>query len=70
MDIRLDGPEELAAHKISIQPVVLKSLLGAGFRCLGDLRWVSNRELRQFRYIGIKNAQQLRDILQRMEQRG
>jgi hypothetical protein len=49
---------------------VLESLLGAGFRCLGDLRWVSIRELRQFRYIGIKNAQQLRDVLRRMEQRG
>ena len=67
MDIRLDSPEELAAHEISIQPVVLKSLLGAGFRCLGDLRWVSNRELRQFHYIGIKNAQKLRDVLRRME---
>jgi hypothetical protein len=69
MDISLDGREELAAHKISIQPVVRKSLLGAGFRCLGDLRWVSNRELRQLRYIGIKNAKQLRDVLRRMEQR-
>jgi hypothetical protein len=47
--------------------VVLKSLLGAGFRCLGDLRWVSNRELRQLRYIGIKNVQELRDILRRKE---
>jgi hypothetical protein len=67
MDIRLDSPEDLAVHKINIQPGVLKSLLGAGFRCLGDLRWVSNRELRQFRYIGIKNAQQLREVLRRME---
>lgn len=70
MDILLDSPEDLAAHRISIQPVVLKSLLDAGFRCLGDLRWVSNRELRQLHYIGIKNAQQLRDVLRRMEQRG
>jgi ERCC4-type nuclease len=70
MDIRLDSPEDLAANRISIQPVVLKSLLDAGFRCLGDLRWVSNRELRQLRYIGIKSAQQLRDILRRMEHSG
>jgi hypothetical protein len=70
MDIRLDSPGDLATHKISIQPVVLKSLLNAGFRCLGDLRWVSNRELRQFHNIGIKNAQQLRDILRRFDQRG
>jgi hypothetical protein len=70
MDIRLDSPEELAAHEISIQPVVLNSLLDAGFRCLGDLRWLSNRELRQLHYIGIKNAQQLRDVLRRMEHGG
>lgn len=67
MDIRLDSPEDLAASSISIRPVVLKSLLGAGFRCLGDLRWVSNRELRRPHYAGIKNAQQLRDVLRRME---
>jgi hypothetical protein len=67
MDIRLDDPEDLAAHKISFQPVVLRSLLDAGFRCLGDLRWVSNRELRQFHYIGIKNAQRLQDVLRRLE---
>jgi hypothetical protein len=45
-------------------------LLDAGFRRLGDLRWVSERELRQLRYIGIKNAQQLRDVLRRFDQRG
>jgi hypothetical protein len=67
MDIRLDSPEDLAAHKISIRPVVLKSLADAGFRCLGDLRWISNRELRQLHYIGIKTAQQLRNVLRRME---
>lgn len=70
MDIRLDRPQELAAHKIRFKPVVLKSLLDAGFRCLGDLRRVSNRELMQFHYIGLKNAQQLRDVLRRMELRG
>jgi hypothetical protein len=70
MDIRLDTPEDLAAHKISIRPVVLKSLLDAGFRCLGDRRGVSNRELRQLHHIGIKNAQQLRYVLRRMEHDG
>ncbi len=70
MDIRLDSPEDLAAHKISFQSVVLRSLLDAGFRCLGDLRWVSNRELRQFHYLGIKTAQDLRDVLRRMEHGG
>jgi hypothetical protein len=70
MDLRLDSPEELAAHKISFQPVVLKSLGDAGFRCLGDLRWVSHRELRELHYIGIKNAERLRDVLRRMENGG
>jgi hypothetical protein len=70
MDIRLDSPEDLPALEISIQPVVLKSLLDAGFRCLGDLRWVSSRELRRLHYVGIKNAQQLRDVLRRMEHGG
>lgn len=70
MDIRLDHPKGLAAHKIRFKPVVLKSLLDAGFRCLGDLHWVSNRELRQLHYVGIRNAQQLRDVLRRMEHDG
>jgi hypothetical protein len=70
MDIRLDSPEDLAVHEIRIQPVVLKSLLDAGFRCLGDLRWVSSRDLRRLHYVGIKNAQQLRDALRRMEHGG
>jgi len=34
--------------------VALKSLLDTGYRCLGDLRWVPNRELMQFHYVGIK----------------
>jgi hypothetical protein len=70
MDIRLDSPEGLAAHEIRIQPVVLRSLLEAGFRCLGNVRWVSSRELRRLRYVGIKTAQELRDILRRMEHGG
>jgi len=67
IDIRLDSPEELAAHQISVQPVVLRSLLDAGIRRLGDLRWLSNRELRQLRYVGIKTAQYLRNVLQRFD---
>ena len=65
--VRGRSAEELAGHKIRLQPVVLKSLLGAEIRCLGDLRWVPNRELRQLHYIGIKNAHQLHDVLRRME---
>jgi hypothetical protein len=67
MEILLDSPEDLAARKISIRPVVLKSLADAGFRCLGDLRWISNREPRQLHYVGIKTARQLQDVLRRME---
>jgi hypothetical protein len=39
MGIPLDDAESLAKHKVRFKPVVLKSLLGAGYRCLGDLRW-------------------------------
>jgi hypothetical protein len=67
MDIRLDNAESLATHKIRFKPVVLKSLHDAGYRCIGDLRWVSNRELMQFHYVGIKTAQQIRAILRRLD---
>ena len=60
MDIRLDDAESLATHKIRFKPVVLKSLLDAGYRCIGDLRRVPNRELMQFHYVGIKTARQIR----------
>jgi len=45
MDIRLDDPNDLARNHIRFQPVVLRSLLGAGYRHLGDLRWAPSREL-------------------------
>ncbi len=67
MDIRLDVPENLAKHNIRFKPVVLKSFISAGYRCLGDLRWVSNLELRQIHYVGIRTAQQIRAIVRRFE---
>jgi hypothetical protein len=67
MDTRLDDAEGLAAHKIRFKPVVLKSFLDAGYSCIGDLRWVPNRELMQFHYVGIKSAQQIRAILRRLD---
>ena len=70
MDIRLDNTESLATHKIRFKPVVLKSLLDAGFRCIGDLRWVPNRELMQFHYVGIKTAQRIRALLRRLDRSG
>jgi len=48
MDIRLD-PTDLAAHHIHLKPMVLKSLNGAGYHCLGDLRWVPSRILPRHR---------------------
>jgi hypothetical protein len=59
MDIRLDDPADLARHHIHLKPVVLKSLIGAGYYCLGDLRWVSDRQLRGLYYVGIRTARAL-----------
>jgi hypothetical protein len=70
MDIRLDDAASLAEHKIRFKPVALRSLIGAGYRCLGDIRWVPNRELRQFHYIGIRTAQQIRAVVGRFERGG
>jgi len=67
MDIRLDDPDDLAKHHIRLKPVVLKSLIGAGYDCLGDLRWVSNRQLRDVLYVGIRTARQIRAIVLHFE---
>ena len=67
MDIRLDNAESLANHKIRFKPVVLKSLLDAGYQCLGDLRWAPNRKLMEAHYVGMKTAQQIRAIVRRFE---
>jgi hypothetical protein len=45
MDIRLDDPDDLVWNHICFKPVVVRSLLGAGYHPLGDLRWVPGREL-------------------------
>ena len=68
MDIRLDDPDELARNHIRFQPVVLRSLLGAGYRCLGDLRWVASRELMNLHYVGFKWARQIRTVVRKFEQ--
>ena len=67
MDIRLDDPEDLARNHIRFQPVVLRSLLDAGYRRLGDLRWVPRRELMNLHYVGFKWAAQIRAVVQRFE---
>src|SRR5437870_3562263 len=40
MDIRLDDPQDLVKHDVRLRPIVVKSLIGAGYRRLGDLCWV------------------------------
>ena len=67
MDIRLDDPDDLARNQIRFQPVVLRSLLGAGYRRLGDLRWVPSRELMNLHYVGFKWAAQIRAVVRRFE---
>lgn len=69
MDIRLDDPEELIKHKIRLRPIAVRSLLGAGYRCLGDLCWVSEYELRRLFYIGRTTMRQLRIIIRQFQNR-
>lgn len=66
MDIRLDA-EELARHHLRFNPIVLRSLAGAGYRCVGDLRWVPNRKLTELHYIGRKTARKLVAVVRRFE---
>jgi len=68
MDIRFDDPEELRRRGIRIGPTVLKALAAAGYRRLGDLRWVSELQLRALHYVGIKTARALRAIVRRFEE--
>ena len=67
MAIRLDDPAALAMYRIRLKPVVLRSLLDAGYRCIGDLRWVSSRQLMSLLYIGRRTAQQIRGVVERLE---
>jgi hypothetical protein len=67
MDIRLDHWKELARHGIRIKPVVVQSLAAAGYRCLGDLRWVPELQLLGLHYVGIKTARALRAAMQPFE---
>ena len=67
MDIRLDDPDDLARNHIRFQPVVLRSLVGAGYRRLGDLRWVPSRELMNLHYVGFKWAREIRAVVRRFE---
>jgi len=69
MDIRLDDSEGLARRQIRIDRRTLKSLRAGGYQCLGDLRWVSEVELRQLHYIGLKSAAGIAQIIRTLENR-
>lgn len=61
--------KNLAKHKIKLRPIVVRSLLGVGYRCLGDLRWVSEDELRKLFYIGRTTTRLLRTAIRQFETR-
>lgn len=63
MDIRLDDPQDLAKHEIRLRPVVLRSLIGAGYCCLGDLVWVPDHKLRKLFYVGRITIREIRNII-------
>lgn len=63
MDIRLDDPQDLAKHEIRLRPVVLRSLVGAGYRRLGDLVWVPDHRLRKLFYVGRITTRDIRSII-------
>jgi hypothetical protein len=67
MDIRLDDQAAMAAHRLRLRPIVLKSLLDAGYQCLGDLRWVPIQQLIGISYIGRKTAKHIRATVERLE---
>jgi hypothetical protein len=69
IDIRLDDPQDLAKDNIRLRPIVLRSLAGAGYRCLGDLCWVPDHELRKLSYIGRTTTRELRNIIRQFQAR-
>ena len=70
MDIRLDDLAAMAAQGLRLRPIVLKSLLGAGYQCLGDLRWVPGPQLTRLFYVGLKTVRQIRATVERLEREG
>ena len=70
MDIRLDDREELVRHQLRFKPIVVRSLLAAGYHCLGDLRWLSVQQLISIFYVGRKTAYQIRAAVERLEGEG
>ena len=69
MEIKLADVEDLAARQVRIDQPTLKSLLAAGYRCLSDLRWVSEIELLQLPYIGRKRAGRIVAMVRDLDER-
>jgi hypothetical protein len=71
MEIRLDdpNPKHLAKHGIRLRPIVLRSLIGAGYRCLGDLCWVPDHEMRKLFYVGRVTTREIRRIIRQFQTR-
>jgi hypothetical protein len=69
MDIRLDNLSALASHGFRLRPVVLRSLIGAGYHQLGDLCWASDHELRELFYVGRKTARHIRTAVRQLQTR-
>jgi len=69
MDIRLDNLIVLASHGFRLRPVVLRSLIGAGYHQLGDLCWASDHELRKLFYVGRKTARHIRTAIRQLQTR-
>ena len=67
MDIHLDDPRDLAKHNRNLRPIVLRSLAGAGYRCVGDLCRVHDHELRKLFYVGRITTRQIRNIIRRFQ---
>jgi hypothetical protein len=67
MDTRLDDHAAMAMHHLRLRPIVLRSLLDAGYCRLGDLRWVPIQRLIGLFYIGRKTAKQIRATIERLE---
>jgi hypothetical protein len=69
MDIRLEDASAVVRHGLRVRPVVVRSLIGAGYRNLGDLCWASDYELRKLFYVGRKTARQIRTAIRQLQMR-
>jgi hypothetical protein len=67
MNIRLNDQASMATHRLRLRPIVVRSLLDAGYQCLGDLRWVPIQQLIRLFYVGRKTAKQIRATVERLE---